>query len=444
MLSACSSNDDYTAENVENNGREAIKIGVSSIAAQVGTRGTGTVGGVYDGETEITANNWAGQKINVYMFNKGTLDITKVGTDALYDNAEMTTPENTNTGEAYLTDKEYKYYPATGAFDFWGYRLDGANGTNVPAVDATDDTKMTVDFTIDGTQDVMRAKAAYTAPESGYPGNVTEDDIYSAKAARQSIQPELVFNHLLTRFTFQIKGGNENSCPKVVAGEDDSETIDATAAVTIKSIELTSRTNGTLLVAHTGDAPETGYITWKEDETSSADPDAEADGVTTADGKFLPYLKLMQRATKEVADPENEGSTITVPDENAELVAMEDAVPNVWKDGACEAKTVGEALLVSPELDEYTIRVKVEQKVLKHEIEEGVDATEEDYRVKENVIELPIRPADVVKGDTTGIDKFLAGTSYNVIVTVYGYERIVISTTLTPWQDGGDINVGQD
>ena len=444
MLSACSSNDDFTAPNGENEGREAIKIGVSSIAAQVGTRGTGTVGGVYDGETEVTPNKWAGQKINVYMFEKGTLDLAIGNRTELYNNAEMTTPVGEVTGEADLAGKDFKYYPPVGAFDFWGYRLDGANGTEVPAADATENpTNMNVDFTIDGTQDVMRAKAEYTVPESGYPGTVTEADIYSAKAARQGIQPELVFSHLLTRFTFQIKGGNESSCPK--AAETEGEEPDATTAVTIKSVELTSRTNGNLIVAHTGDAPEAGYITWKEDETTSAAEGTEpTDGVATADGKFLPYLMLKQRATKEIYDPDNEGEKITVDDENADLVAMTDQIPNVWKDDKCEAKTIGEALLVSPELDEYTVRVVVEQKVLKHAIAEGAEATDDDYETKSNTIELPIRPADVVKGDVTGIEKFLAGTSYNVIITVYGFERIVINTTLTPWQEGGDIEIGQD
>lgn len=444
MLSACSSNDDFTAANGENEGREAIKIGVSSIAAQVGTRGTGTVGGVYDGETVVTPNEWAGQKINVYMFEKGTLDLAIGNGNELYNNAEMTTPVGKVTGEADLAGKDFKYYPPVGAFDFWGYRLDGANGTNEPATDATENpTNMNVDFTIDGTQDVMRAKAEYTEPETGYPGTVTEADIYSAKAARQDIQPELVFSHLLTRFTFQIKGGNESSCPK--AAETEGGEPDATTAVTIKSVELTSRTNGNLIVAHTGDAPEAGYITWKEDETTSAAEGTEpTDGVTTADGKFLPYLMLKQRATKEIADPDNEGETITVDDENADLVAMTDQIPNVWKDDNCEAKTIGDALLVSPELDEYTVRVVVEQKVLKHAIAEGAEATDADYETKRNTIELPIRPADVVKGDVTGIEKFLAGTSYNVIITVYGFKRIVINTTLTPWQDGGDIKIGQD
>lgn len=452
MLSACSSNDDFTAANGENDGREAIKIGVSSIAAQVGTRGTGTVGGVYDGETEVTPNKWAGQKINVYMFEKGTLDLAIGNGNELYNNAEMTTPVGEVTGEADLAGKDFKYYPPVGAFDFWGYRLDGANGTNEPAADATENpTNMNVDFTIDGTQDVMRAKAEYTEPETGYPGTVTEADIYSAKAARQDIQPELVFSHLLTRFTFQIKGGNKSSCPEEVTtpgeneGDPEVTTIDPTTAVTIKSVELTSRTNGNLIVAHTGDAPEAGYITWKEDEATTGDnTDNPTDGVNTADGKFLPYLMLKQRATKEIDDPDNKGEKITVNDENADLVAMTDQIPNVWKDDKCEAKTIGEALLVSPELDEYTVRVVVEQKVLKHAITEGAEATDDDYEVKTNTIELPIKPADVVKGDVTGIEKFLAGTSYNVIITVYGFERIVINTTLTPWQDGGNVEIGQD
>ena len=53
---------------------------------------------------------------------------------------------------------------------------------------------------------------------------------------------------------------------------------------------------------------------------------------------------------------------------------------------------------------------------------------------------------DVVKeiklsGEATA---FKAGYSYNVVVTVYSLERVEVSATLTPWEDGEEINIGQD
>ena len=462
MLSACSSSDDFASyDGLKDESREAIKIGVTSVAASVQTRGTGTVGGVSDGETVITPNNWDGQNVNVFMFNKGTLDLAcsdiNDPTTALYENAVMTTPVGAATGEANLADNEYKYYPPAGAFDFYGYRVDDAADAANAALNA-EGTAYTIDFTIDGTQDVMRAETELSADDQAKiadnTNTVTEADIYSAKAARQKIQPNLLFNHLLSRFTFQVKGGNENSCPK------ESDTEDNTTAVKVKSIKLTSRTNGTLTIAHLPEnAPADGqYIAWAEDEAESEG----VTGVTTDEGKFLPFLTLKSRtATKEVEveaaeATEEDGTTVkegyrkddatgkyykTVDDANSAITETATVIPNMWVDGASAAKNVGEALLVSPGLDKYTLEVSVEQKVLSHE---AATPTDGDYRVKTNVYTLDITPDMVVKDGANGVAAFEAGKSYNVIITVYGFERIEVSTTLQPWENGGDIEVGQD
>lgn len=463
LLSACSSNDDVIATGVDNpDGPQAIKIGVSSVSTQVGTRGTGTVGGVSQGETVLTPNNWAGQKINVYMFEKGTLTLATDGTNELYNNAIMNAPKTGSTGEASLTDGAYKYYPAAGTFDFWGYRLDGAESTNV----TEGENAYTIDFKIDGSQDVMRAKAEKLLTEEELTnktyGSVTNDDIYSAKAARQTIQPELVFKHLLTRFTFQIKGGNEGSCPKEVE-EGGTTTLDETTAVKINKIELTSKTNGTLTVAHTGEAPDS-YIIWSEDEatTDTDNPTNPKDGVIVGD-KFQPYLTLKARTAKvkveaeEALDEssnlkdgytsaEEDGTTNYYKlDEAAELEEFTGATPNVWKNGTTEPKNIGEALLVSPGHETYKLRVTLSQKVLKHALAEGVEATEDDYEVKNNVYTLDVNATDVMLNDSeAGLTTFAAGNSYNVIITVYGFERIIVNTTLTPWEDGGNVEVGGD
>ena len=36
---------------------------------------------------------------------------------------------------------------------------------------------------------------------------------------------------------------------------------------------------------------------------------------------------------------------------------------------------------------------------------------------------------------------FLAGSSYNVTITVYGLSKIDINTELTPWENGGEIEL---
>ena len=39
---------------------------------------------------------------------------------------------------------------------------------------------------------------------------------------------------------------------------------------------------------------------------------------------------------------------------------------------------------------------------------------------------------------------FKQNTSYNIILTVYGLERIEVIAVVEPWGDGGNIEVGQD
>jgi hypothetical protein len=39
---------------------------------------------------------------------------------------------------------------------------------------------------------------------------------------------------------------------------------------------------------------------------------------------------------------------------------------------------------------------------------------------------------------------FQKNVSYQVNLTVYGFERIVVTTEIKPWETGAPINVGQD
>ena len=37
------------------------------------------------------------------------------------------------------------------------------------------------------------------------------------------------------------------------------------------------------------------------------------------------------------------------------------------------------------------------------------------------------------------VKEFKAGASYNVYITIYGFEKIEVTAVLTAWEDGGDI-----
>ena len=69
MLSSCSSDDVVSNGTNANDDNSPVPIRIG-IGQAFTTRGTGTVGGVGDGSN--VANVWAGQYINVFMFNKIT------------------------------------------------------------------------------------------------------------------------------------------------------------------------------------------------------------------------------------------------------------------------------------------------------------------------------------------------------------------------------------
>lgn len=250
LFASCSSSDDFVApktaaEDVPSGeGLVPIQIGVGS-NINVSTRGTGTIGSIGNGQQ----NFWYGQKIKVFMTKKDdsyntTMILAKNNNESLYENAEMITPGTSEnlvddpafktpqtTGEAMLTDKTIKYYPINGNFDFFGYAYhEGCTG--IPALNDAEDA-YEASITIDGSQDLMSTKAKLDDSQLATMNSFGEDNknrYYSAYAARdpRNIQPNLVFDHLLTRLQFNVKAGNATTagveeCYQLIA--DPSKTI---------------------------------------------------------------------------------------------------------------------------------------------------------------------------------------------------------------------------
>lgn len=405
MLTACS-NEDTLGENGEQNvSEQQIRLGVAS--SKVQTRGTGTVGGMTEDE-----NKWAGQTLWVYMLQKGSMELgyyktpaeaagAAVGT-AVFDNKEFKAPntaENTVSGLATTADGAIAYYPVSGNYDFWGYRVDDAvTGTpDVKLVDDTDTeveanaaTKRVVAIKINGSQDIMAGKATPSTAEVDKLGNYGEN-FYSAYAARKGVQPNITFNHLLTRFTFEVRAGS-----KATAGEGASGN---TEAVRVQGISVESLTDGKLTVAYKG-------------ETKKA-----AD-LLTFTGTASP-LTLKQRAD-------------ATADHNDPLVDLVE-VPLTWPADADatvgDVIPVGEALLVAPGQTEYPLTIALAQKVKKN----TTAADKEDMDLEQKA---------TIKMD--GTKTFEPGKSYKVTITVYGLEEIEVTATLVPWADGGSIDIDDD
>ena len=508
MLASCSS-DSLTAGSdptIEPGQKDLvpIEISVATPVARATTRGTGTVGGVElangtavnnDGTTTGTpkANIWAGQKVNVYMFNKGTLDLAQFDGAAIFDNAVMDTPpatETTKSGLAHYVDPAVpasgrylvKYYPLTGAYDFWGYRIDNAATTAVPAV-AGD--KLSVVITVDGSQDVLGAKT--TDPDlSGTNPTLTTADLYSAKAARQNIQPELEFNHLMSRLTFEAYPGNDNAKTVYVTGIkvralDAYDPADPTATVY-------QTPTGTLDIAGTDPAFEQ-KITWGTDATAPAPFELmkrvkakdvysviaaaswySLNSAATDVNKFISATAYDALPTHpqgdysllaadswyalRTASTDNTQfisataygtlpatSTAADTDGNKNLIALIDANdPTAWAtngaitmnlgatDGTVKAP-IGESI-IAPDAQAYEIEIDLAQKVAKYEDSNpnAVPLVEEDWQEYQfNTVKT------VVKASDAGATRFLPGYTYDFIFKVYGLEKIQVTTVLKPW-----------
>lgn len=404
MLTACSNEDTLGGNGEQNVSEQQIRLGVAS--SKVQTRGTGTVGGMTDAE-----NVWAGQTLWVYMLQKGSMDLAYYKAPAVggvatpdvevFNNKKFTAPDaanNTKSGLATTADGTIAYYPVSGNYDFWGYRVDDAAGAT-PVVKTVDDTgaaveanvatKRVVDITIDGSQDIMAGKAVPSTDEVTKLGNYA-DNFYSAYAARKGVQPNITFNHLLTRFTFEVRAGSKATAGLPAGGNTD--------AVKVTGVSVDSKTTGTLTVAYTGATKEAAELL-----TFTGDASA---------------LKLMQRDE-------------TVADNNAALIDLKPVTltwPATGEATVGDAIKVGEALLVAPGETEYPLTINLSQDVLE--------------KVGEVKVTKPLEQKATIKMD--GTKTFEPGKSYKVTITVYGLEGIEVTATLVPWADGGSIDIDDD
>jgi hypothetical protein len=443
MLTACSNEDTLGGNGEQNVSEQQIRLGVAS--SKVQTRGTGTVGGMTEAE-----NVWAGQTLWVYMLQKGSMDLAyyKTPTDlgneqnppegteegtvwgtAVFNNKEFNAPkpatpaeQGVNSGIAKTADQSIAYYPVSGNYDFWGYRVDdavtlagdpavptvkllGAEGQVLTDKEVANAVKRVVDIKINGSQDIMVGKATPSADELDNLGNYKEN-VYSAYAARKGVQPNITFNHLLTRFTFEVRAGSP-----AAAGLGEGVHSEA---VRVKGVSVGSKLEGHLTVAYTEAAKDEPLLTFEENKPTDKP------------------LALMQRATADA-------------DHNANLVALEEVALTWPVDEAGKPKLkdaegkkimtgdvikVGEALLVAPGEKEYPLTIDLAQKVLKSLKPDAVPE------------EMELQQKNNIKID--GVKTFEPGKSYKVTITVYGLEEIQVTVTLVPWADGGSIDIDDD
>ncbi len=447
MLASCSSESltgsDPNIEPTPQDDRVPIEISVASPEVKATTRSVGTVGDVSGG-----TNIWQGEKVNVFMFEKGTLTLATEGTTPLYNDVALTTPNDgtSASGIAYeyydssapVGDDRvrYKYYPATGNFDFWGYYRDDAVGA-APTIGATE---VTVPFTITGAQDLMVAKAVPTTAQNTTIGGWDATDqarYYSAFSARRNVQPDMTFKHLLTRLTFSVVGGNDDACGFVAPATLPADGTVYTG-VFVKSIKVKSKTTGEIIAAYTG-----------ADRTTSQLISFATTGGPNDDGYNMLSLGTERGArTANQVDPlYDETNTFTNWTSNAVMEplltineANNPAPANThWSEimrptSTTAANSIGGALLVSTESASYDIEVELGQYLLESEDMPVGSGANAEYKIVYSTISKTITP-------TAPDTEFKQGYSYNVKMTLYGYEKIDITTTLEPWSTGTEVEV---
>lgn len=348
------------------------------------TRSAGTIGG--DGA--VISNEWSGQKLYIYACQKDSKTgvtmsdrIADLNTYALRDEEGTVGTDEQISGVKWKND-ESRYFPRSGAYDFFGYygddavtgeaRSEAMNGTNV----------LYKSFVINGSQDLMIAKAELSEADKAKLDAEDINKAYSSYTARREVQPSMKFEHLLTRLVFNIKGMGSSKPENVY----------------VQSIKVKSKTTGKLVFVYAADANK--GIKW---------------------------------------DGNDEGSLLSLQERNGNV--MQPLTDKTYYASAADAATptaVGEALLVEPGVETYDIEVVVKQEIDESGNTVPVEQQTETYK-------LTLKASDVTKdGAAAGITTFAASTSYNVTIAVYGIKKIELKAELGEWIDGGDININPD
>ena len=76
---------------------------------------------------------------------------------------------------------------------------------------------------------------------------------------------------------------------------------------------------------------------------------------------------------------------------------------------------------------------------LKQYVEDTKDETDGDKITYKEVEKLDTPLIIDQSKISKDVKEFKAGASYNVYITIYGFEKIEVTAVLTAWEDGGDI-----
>lgn len=433
----------------------SINIGATINALSITTKAGGTratVGGL----TGAVDNKWTGKEpLYFFMMEKGTIkpatelksDVNKEYQNIYWNElAYATTEENDGKATVVVTrdDKAIKYYPISDAwddgtygFDFYGYHGGTATTTttegettiaNEPKyyTATTEDGTITVTeasvqtgnivgvpFEINGSQDIMSGKAVVTEAQKAKLSDGDVKRAFSAYTARRGVQPSIDFNHRLTRLVFKVKPGEASTAGYADVQTEDSpvtpianDTVEAMKVVGIKVVGKYK--NKGLIVAASKDDAYTNKLIWTalgEDETNT--------------------FELRDEDDKTISTGNENGQSLTGTFTNKVFSGTE--------------TEIGDALMLEPGYESYDVVLTLEQNVCENTQNKKNNGTgdpntgwKKKYQQVTGTIKAPT-------GNDDGQGKFTEGYSYEVKITVHGFQPIDVTANLIGWKNGDHI-----
>ena len=466
-MSSCTSDEALSPAQLQNAeaealGLERVNLSLTTAAASVtetranaaGTGiGTGTVGG-----TTAGTNKFNFEDVYVLMMDLGTDGTWANAGDywsfsncggslgEQFNNTFICRPleTETNTELKYndFTNGALKYYPLQKYNDFFGYYIDNAandvdaNGNPVLyngdgyeiRYDGTTELKsylwdgaqvvndpqaatptplrdlgekIVLPFTIDGSQDIMVGKATnYPGPKRGFSGTT----------ARVDVIPLIQLKHMLTRFTFDIKSGDNSN---------------ATTQLAVDTISIFSKSKGTLTVAAKN-------IADFDIDNGEFDINSLIEWDAVGNDPVEMYL-TQQDGAAPAADLANG---------KPEQILLEE-----YAVGAKDTRSVvGDAFFVKPGENLYTIKLYLSQKAQTGTIDDDGDPLTPEVPVlatqwADTDLDL-VLPEDP---QNPGVPvEFERAKSYHVVITVYGLHDITVKAELEQWTDGEELNLSTE
>lgn len=443
LMSSCSKDNDpgsisepttNTPDVIDEGSPVAIELGVGAPQVSVSTRGTGAAG-VNDGDVAL----WDEQELKILMTEKNSLVLAKEDpndeeSEYIFKDLTFKAPKKTVTEPTEMkitnTTGAVKYYPLQGAYDFYGFSFDDAVVEGDFEYPDKGETDKTIEYklTINGTQDIMIAKAELTEAQQGETsgdGKLAAADYakaFSSWAARRGVQPTMNFKHLLSRLDFvaqvgaTVDGGNEITindneystkwpADKGYPQPDESNKIKN--GVYIKSIKvLNPKSKITVTIANLNTSGQTGITTSAEDKSISS-------------------FTLMRKPTSdEIEDNQSKN-----------LVKLTPVTPGSVLD---EELPIGNGIMIVPGENSFQMEIELMQYVMEHDGSAAPDYPQS-YTWKESTLQTTVK----LNADEPS-KVFEAGNYYTITTKIFGFQKIEVTATLSKWENGGSIETNPE